>query len=71
MIGGVTHHMLPHLPGILHLHVNRNLGTIRVHYLHVQTGCVAVIFKNLGLIRLSRILSYTNHESGKFQSFHV
>ena len=29
------------------------------------------IIKTLGLIRLSRILSYTNHESGKFQSFHV
>ena len=23
MIGGVTHHMLPHLPGVPHLHVNR------------------------------------------------
>ena len=22
MIGGVTRHMLPHLPGVLHLHVN-------------------------------------------------
>ena len=22
MIGGVTHHMLPHLPGVPHLHVN-------------------------------------------------
>ena len=29
------------------------------------------IFKNLGLIRLSRILSYTDHESGKFQSYQV
>ena len=29
------------------------------------------IFKTLWLIRLSRILSYTNYESGKFQSFHV
>ena len=27
------------------------------------------IFKTLGLIRLSGILSYTNHESGKFQNF--
>ena len=25
MIGGVTHHMLPHLSGVLHLHVNRPL----------------------------------------------
>ena len=23
MIGGVTHHMLPHLSGVPHLHVNR------------------------------------------------
>ena len=23
MLGGVTHHMLPHLPGVPHLHVNR------------------------------------------------
>ena len=25
MIGGVTCHMLPHLPGVPHLHVNRGL----------------------------------------------
>ena len=25
MIGGVTHHLLPHLSGVLHLHVNRPL----------------------------------------------
>ena len=25
MIGGVTHHILPHLPGVPHLHVNRPL----------------------------------------------
>ena len=25
MIGGVTHHMLPHLPGVPHLHVKRPL----------------------------------------------
>ena len=25
MIGGVTHHMLPHLSGVSHLHVNRAL----------------------------------------------
>ena len=29
------------------------------------------IFKTPALIRLSRILSYTNHESGKFQRFHM
>ena len=23
MLGGVTHHLLPHLPGVPHLHVNR------------------------------------------------
>ena len=28
MLGGVTRHMLPHLPGIPHLHVNRPLGII-------------------------------------------
>ena len=36
MIGGVTHHMLPHLPGVPHLHVNRPLEgkttTLRVHH---------------------------------------
>ena len=36
----------------------------RVQHLHVQT---AFYFKTLGLIRLSRILSYRNHESSKFQ----
>ena len=42
-----------------------------VQPLHVQTPFMTVIFKTLGLIRLSRSLSYTNHESGKFHSFHV
>ena len=27
MIGGVTRHILPHLPGVPHLHVNRPLNT--------------------------------------------
>ena len=28
MLGGVTHHMLPHLPEVPHLHVNRpSVGT--------------------------------------------
>ena len=27
MLGGVTRHMLPHLPGVPHLHVNRPLVT--------------------------------------------
>ena len=31
----------------------------------------SIVFKTLGLIKLNRFLSYTNHESGKFQSFHV
>ena len=35
----------------------------------MQTVCVKVIFKTLELIRLSRIFSYTNHESGKFKAF--
>ena len=26
MLGGVTWHMLPHLPGVPHLHVNRPLN---------------------------------------------
>ena len=26
MIGGVTRHMLPHLSGVPHLHVNRSLA---------------------------------------------
>ena len=29
MIGGVTRHMLPHLPGVPHLHVNRLLHVTR------------------------------------------
>ena len=32
---------------------------------------MTVIFNSIGLIRLSWFLSYTNHKSGKFQSFHV
>ena len=28
MIGGVTRHMLPNLPGIPHLHVNRRLDPV-------------------------------------------
>ena len=28
MIGGVTRHILPHLPGVPHLHVNRPLITL-------------------------------------------
>ena len=28
MLGGVTRHMLPHLPGVPHLHVNRPLNTM-------------------------------------------
>ena len=43
----------------------------KVQHLHLQTACVIVLFKTLGLIRLSRIFSNTNHESAKFQSFHV
>ena len=27
MLGGVTRHVLPHLPGVHHLHVNRLLST--------------------------------------------
>ena len=30
MLGGVTCHMLPHLPGVPHLHVNRPLDRIRI-----------------------------------------
>ena len=29
MIGGVTRHMLPHLPGVPHIHVNRPLEKAR------------------------------------------
>ena len=32
----------------------------RVQHLHEQTAFLAIIFKTLGLIRLTRILSYTN-----------
>ena len=28
MIGGVTRHMLPNLPGVPHLHVNRRLDPV-------------------------------------------
>ena len=31
----------------------------------------SIVFKTLVLIKLSRSLSYTNHESGKFQSFYL
>ena len=30
MLGGVSRHMLPHLPGIPHLHVNRPLIPIHI-----------------------------------------
>ena len=30
----------------------------------------SIVFKIFGLIKLNRFLSYTNHESGKFQSFY-
>ena len=43
----------------------------KVQHLHAQTAFATVIFKTLALITLRRILSYTNHVSGKFQSFHV
>ena len=37
MIGGVTRHSLPHLPGVLHLHVNRPLvklgGKMQMQYI--------------------------------------
>ena len=32
MIGGVTRHMLPHLPGVPHLHVNRPLTIVSSSY---------------------------------------
>ena len=32
MLGGVTRHMLPHLPGVPHLHVNRPLtNTVQIY----------------------------------------
>ena len=34
----------------------------RVQHFHEQTALVTVIFKTLGLIRLTRILSYTNQK---------
>ena len=48
---------------------NRQRG--KVQHLNVQTAYVTVIFKTLGLTRLSRILSHTNQKSGEFQSFQV
>ena len=40
MIGGVTRHMLPHLPGVPHLHVNRLLATNkRVRKIYSVTIC--------------------------------
>ena len=38
---------------------------------HLQTAFVTDIFVTVSLIRLSKFLSYTNSESGKFQSFHM
>ena len=39
MLGEVTRHMLPHLPGVPHLHVNRPLkGVLTLHFnLQVST----------------------------------
>ena len=34
MIGGVTHHMLPHLSGVPHLYVNSIPGLMRHHGLY-------------------------------------
>ena len=36
MLGGVTHHMLPHLPRVPHLHINRPLVRTGVVYGHLQ-----------------------------------
>ena len=44
-----------------------NSNLLELH-LHEQTAFVTVISKTLRLIGLSRILSYTNYESGKFHS---
>ena len=49
--------------------IDRQRG--KVQHLHVQTAYVIVIFKTLGLTRLSHILSHTNKKSGEFQSFQV
>ena len=55
----------------LHFFSRSNRKRGRVQHRHVQTAFVAVIFKTLGLIRLSLFLPYSNHESDKFQSFHA
>ena len=47
------------------------VGTVKgkVVHLYFQTACVTVIFKTLRLLfTSSRFLSFTNHESGKFQN---
>ena len=42
MLGGVTRHMLPHLPGVPHLHVNRPLD--KKNFLqNIQTNTQTII----------------------------
>ena len=41
MLGGVTRHVLPHLPGIPHLHVNRPLVGAIQRQRNVQKKCAA------------------------------
>ena len=50
-------------------YTDRGRGKFQIS--HVKTACGTVIFKTLALMRVTRILSHKNHESGKFQSFHV
>ena len=41
MLGGVTRHVLPHLPGVPHLHVNRPLVGAIQRQRNVQKKCAA------------------------------
>ena len=43
MLGGVTRHMLPNLPGVPHLHVNRPLDKKKKFLQHIQTNTQTII----------------------------
>ena len=59
MVGGVTHHMLPHLPGVPHLYVNRPLMRTfsKAPLCPVLTGFDSVSWNfSLGFVKRKKIL---------------
>ena len=49
MIGGVIRHILPHLPGIPHLHVKRPLGLVPKNSIPGEFTCIW-IFKRVDAV---------------------